>query len=369
MLRSSYSTSRNTIETIFVLLLLIALCIALYQVMKIFFGVFTFAVIFSASFARPFEGLSRILGHRRKLAASIYSLLLLVVVALPVIYIISALGKHIHQVLHFAATVREHGLPPLPENIASMPVLGSTIASFWEQLQQNPRETLVGYEHQLKAVLHHILTGGIGVLGAALQIILGIVVSAFFLTGGEKMLQPVKDALSHLLGKRDSLALINAALQAIRSVSIGVISTAFIAAVISWVGFAIAGIHFKMLWAALVFFLVLIQVGPLLVWVPLVIWMAAQGHTGTAIFLGIYGAAVLVADAILKPILIGKSGGKLPFLVLFIGVIGGLTAWGFTGMFKGAIILAVSYTVFISWLEKKKTKQVPAPATGTEQSL
>jgi len=41
---------------------------------------------------------------------------------------------------------------------------------------------------------------------------------------------------------------------------------------------------------------------------------------------------------------------------LFLGVIGGVAAWGFTGMFKGAIILAVFYTVFTSWLESKKNR-------------
>ncbi|MES1249501.1 MAG: AI-2E family transporter YdiK, partial [Chitinophaga rupis] len=67
------------------------------------------------------------------------------------------------------------------------------------------------------------------------------------------------------------------------------------------------------------------------------------------------GVVLLLIDGFLKPILIAKSGGKLPFLVLFLGVIGGLAAWGFTGMFKGAIILAVFYTLFTSWLEKKNT--------------
>ena len=57
-------------------------------------------------------------------------------------------------------------------------------------------------------------------------------------------------------------------------------------------------------------------------------------------------------DNVLKPILIAKSG-KLPILVLFLGVIGGMTTWGFTGMFKGAIILAVFYTLFNSWLKPK----------------
>lgn len=349
-------TSRTTIETILVLLLLLALLLALYNVLKVFFGVFTFALIFYVSMEQPYNWLVRVLGKRRRLAAVIYSVLLILIAALPFVYAIAALGRHIKDVLQVAETVRLHGLPDLPANITRMPYAGDPVAEFWKHLQENPKETLVGYEHQLKSVLHHVLTGGAGVIGAAVQIIAGIIISAFLLVGGDKALQPLKATLQHLLGKRDGLSLMAATGHAIKGVSIGVMGTAFVATIVSWIGFAIAALHFKIVLAALVFFLVLIQVGPFIVWAPLVIWAASQGHTGMAIFLAIYGAAVLVIDAVLKPVLIAKSGGKLPFLVLFVGVVGGMAAWGFTGMFKGAIILAVFYTVFTSWLEQKQSR-------------
>jgi len=98
----------------------------------------------------------------------------------------------------------------------------------------------------------------------------------------------------------------------------------------------------------------------LLVVLPVVIWLATQGETGMAIFMGIYGLVVLMGiDNILKPVLIAKSG-KLPILVLFLGVVGGMVAWGFTGMFKGAIILAIFYTLFNSWLKPKTQAEAPA---------
>jgi len=76
--------------------------------------------------------------------------------------------------------------------------------------------------------------------------------------------------------------------------------------------------------------------------------------------MGIYGLVVLMGiDNILKPVLIAKSG-KLPILVLFLGVVGGMVAWGFTGMFKGAIILAIFYTLFNSWLKPKTQAEAPA---------
>jgi predicted PurR-regulated permease PerM len=95
-----------------------------------------------------------------------------------------------------------------------------------------------------------------------------------------------------------------------------------------------------------------------------------QGHTGVTAFLIVYGIVLLIIDAFLKPVLIAKSGGKIPFLVLFLGVIGGLAAWGFTGMFKGAIILAIFHTVFNSWLEKKSVplSEVNSPS-GTAPGI
>jgi predicted PurR-regulated permease PerM len=346
------NSSRNIVEAILVVILLVSLMLALYDVLKVFFGVLTFALIFSVSFAAPFEWLARVLGNRRVLASIIYTVVLIAIVAVPLIYLIKALQYHIKDALAWMNDIRANGLPPLPKWVTNLPLIGEDITSFWQQLQSSPRETIVSHAEPIKEAMRHILTSGAGIIGTALQFIIGIIISAFLLVAGEKALIPVKSTMQHLLGKRDGLSLLRATAGAIKSVSIGVMGTAFIAAIISWIGLLIAGIHYKMVLSALIFFLVLIQLGPLWVWVPLVIWTASQGHTGLTVFLIIYGILLLTIDAVLKPVLLAKSGGKMPFLVLFLGVVGGLSAWGFTGMFKGAIILAVFYTLFNSWLEK-----------------
>lgn len=347
------SGSRNVIESILVLLLLLSLMLALYDVLKVFFGVLTFALIFSVSFAGPFEWMVRRLKNRRGLAAVLYSIILMAIIALPLIYLISTLRSHVKEAISWLGEIKSNGLPPLPTWISGLPVVGDEISSFWMQLQDSPKDAIAPHEEQVKLALRHILSSGAGMIGTILQVFTGVFISAFFLASGDKILNPVKTTMQHLLGKRDGLSLLRATTQAIKGVSIGVIGTAFIASVISWIGLTIAHIPFALFLAALVFFLVLIQLGPLLVWIPLVIWTASQGHTGTMVFLIIYGIVLLIIDGILKPILIAKSGGKLPFLVMFLGVIGGLAAWGFTGMFKGAIIVAVFYTLFNSWLDKK----------------
>src|SRR6478736_10198386 len=190
-------------------------------------------------------------------------------------------------------------------------------------------------------------------VGATLEFIVGIIVSAIFLASGGKVLQPLYATMRNIVGHNDGPALVVATGRAVKGVAVGVMGTALIAALAAWIGFAIAGISFAVGLAAITFFLVVIQLGPILVVLPVVIWLASTGQSGSAIFVGIYGVVVLMGiDNILKPILIARSG-KLPILVLFLGVIGGMVTWGFTGMFKGAIILAVFYTIMQNWLAKK----------------
>jgi len=352
--------SKNLIETILIVLLFLGLLYALYQVLEAFFGVLTFALVFAVSFSKPYQKLVHLLKGRRKLAGISYSVILIGVVALPFIYLISAMARHIKELIIWIGVVQKQGLPPLSDKLTNLPLVGSYIASFWSDLQESPKEVIHLHEHQLNVILHHLVTGGLGVIGVAVQLTLGIIISAFLLERGNYILFPVRDTLNNLLSEKEGKNLLEAITQAVRGVSIGVMGTAFIVAFVSWTGLLLAGIPFATGIAALIFFLSIIQVGPLVIWIPLGAWEYLQGdHTATLI-LGIYTLIILAIDFVIKPVLIAKSG-KLPFLVLFLGVIGGLSAWGFTGMFKGAIITSVFYTIFTAWLERRRLN-VPSEA-------
>jgi len=345
---------RGFIESALALLLLLILLFDLYTVLSVFFGVFTYAIIFSVSFAKVFERLVSLLKNSRKLAAFIYALLMTALIALPFIYIISALSDYAAEAQQWISDAKTNGVPALPEWVSGLPYLGKKITDFWQKLQNDPATTISSYEPQIKSTLQRLISGGAGIVGAALEFVVGIIVSAILLSSGKKVLQPVYAIMENIVGSNDGPALIDASGRAVKGVAVGVMGTAFIAALFAWIGFAIAGISFAVGLAALTFFLVVIQVGPLFIWLPVAIWLGTHGETGWAIFIAIYGLVVLMGiDNILKPILIARSG-KLPVLVLFLGVIGGMVTWGFTGMFKGAIIMGVFYTILQSWLGQRK---------------
>ena len=74
---------RGFIETALALLLLLLLLFDLYLVLSVFFGVFTYAIIFAVSFSDLFDRLARLLNNKRKWAAFIYSVILIALIAMP----------------------------------------------------------------------------------------------------------------------------------------------------------------------------------------------------------------------------------------------------------------------------------------------
>lgn len=348
--------SKQIIEIVIIILFALVLLDALYSVFHVFFGVLTFSLIFAVSFAKPYKNLCRWLKDRRKLAAFIYAVVLISLIAIPMIFLSSAIIHRVRELISWIAEARKNGVPGLPDWAINFPIVGDNINSFWHQVQADPKGAFTSHEAQIKLFLQHLMTKGLGIIGVTLQLIVGIIISAVFLYKDQKLMQPVRIAIQQLFGKKSGLDLIDSSAMAIRGVSIGVMGTAFIAAIFAWIGLTIGGIPIATGLSAIIFFLVVIQLGPLPVWIPLIIYTISQGQTGLTIFFVIWAVALLAIDAVVKPILIGKSGGSIPFLALFIGVVGGVAAWGFTGMFKGAIIMALVYTIFISWLKEKNQR-------------
>ena len=78
-------------------------------------------------------------------------------------------------------------------------------------------------------------------------------------------------------------------------------------------------------------------------------WLYWTHHVTAAAVLAIASIGLVSFDNILKPILITR-GGNLPLLLVFVGVIGGMFAFGLIGIFIGPVVLAVSWTLLQSWV-------------------
>ena len=149
----------------------------------------------------------------------------------------------------------------------------------------------------------------------------------------------------------------------IRSVVKGVILVALIQGLLAAIGMTIAGVPGVGLWALLVMVVAIVQLPPLIVIGPIIVWVFANNDsTAMAIFFAIWGTVVSVSDGFLKPLLLGR-GVAVPMLVILIGAIGGMLQSGVIGLFIGPVVLAMSWELFMAWV-----REDDAPAESASET-
>jgi predicted PurR-regulated permease PerM len=132
-----------------------------------------------------------------------------------------------------------------------------------------------------------------------------------------------------------------------RAVFMGIGLTALVQGALVGVGFWIAGLPSPLVFGVVAVLVALIpMVGSALVWAPGALFLAARGEYGYAIFLAVWGAVVVgMVDNFLRPMLI-SGRADVPTLAVFLGVMGGLAAFGFIGLFVGPIVLGLLVALF-----------------------
>ena len=196
-----------------------------------------------------------------------------------------------------------------------------------------------------------LLAMGRAVGQGLIQVLIAIFVAYFFYRDGERIRALVMEGMLRIAGPEHGSRLIATAQSAVKGVIYGLIGTAFAQAVVALIGFLIAGVPGAFLLAALTFVLSLVPMGPVLIWGGAAAWLYFHGGVGWAVFMVIYGVAVISSvDNVVKPILMSRAG-NLSMLVVVLGVFGGAIAFGFIGLFVGPALLAVGWNLMKTWLE------------------
>jgi predicted PurR-regulated permease PerM len=137
--------------------------------------------------------------------------------------------------------------------------------------------------------------------------------------------------------------------QAIRAVALGIVVTALVQSVIGGIGLAITGVPYAILLTAVMFLLAVAQIGAGPVLFAAVIWLYWKDQALWAVVMLIWSIITVSFDNVLRPVLI-KRGADLPLVLIFAGVLGGLVAFGIVGLFVGPVVLAVTYTLLVAWV-------------------
>lgn len=320
--------------------LLLLLAYGCWRVLEPFVAAILFAVAIAIATWSPFRWLSARLGERRNVASLVACLAVSFLVIGPAAILLASIGDAAGWLLQQIDAWRAAGPLEPPEWLGHLPVVG-------EALTARLREAMSGDDPVAHAVSGLIepargfALAGSRALGWGLAQTLFAGVLLFFLYRDGPFLAQWLQAVASRVGGEDTGLVLETMRATLGGVMVSVFGTALAQASVATAGFVIAGVPGPFLLGAATFVLSMAPVGPPLIWGGAAFWLFQHDRQGWALFMVLYGALVIsTIDNIVKPLLISRSS-RLPVVLTFVGVIGGVLAFGVVGVFVGPTILAL----------------------------
>ena len=280
----------------------------------------------------------------RAAATTVMTLALLLLLVVPLTLVIGSVAANADSLVTWAATMKTFTIPPPPDWLARVPVVGEQIVEAWRRFADSRLADFAASAAPYVAAAIVWVAGALGGFALLmLQFLLTVAITGVMYAKGEHAGEALLRFGRWLAGDNGDHVILLAG-QAIRGVALGVVVTACVQAALAGLGLVLAGIPFAPVLTAVTLALCIAQIGPIFVLGPSVVWLFWSGATGTATLLLIWTVLVVPLDNVLRPILMTK-GVDLPMLLMFSGVIGGLLAFGLIGIFVGPVVLAISYTL------------------------
>jgi predicted PurR-regulated permease PerM len=316
-----------------------------------FAGLLGLAMILAIALYPLYERVVRLFGGRRRLAGVVFVVVALLLLGIPMVLLGSALGTQLGDLYD----AFEHGTLTIPApdpKIAGWPLVGERLYATWSEAAGNLPVFFQEHGGLIRKHLGRVLALLAGGAAAVVVFFAAVVIAgammAYARTGG----RAVARIFVRLTGPERGPRLLRLCVATVRSVASGVVGVAFIQAILLGTGFLAAGIPGAGILAVLVMFVGILQLPVLLVSLPaaLYMWWADDAmSTVLKIVFTVFFVLAGMVDNVLKPLLLGR-GVDAPMLVILIGAIGGMATAGIAGLFIGAVLLAVGYTVFADWV-------------------
>jgi predicted PurR-regulated permease PerM len=305
----------------------------------------------------------------RTLAVTVMTLALLIVLIVPLALAIVTIVDNAEVMVGWIRALKTITVPPPPDWVGALPIVGEKIADAWQKLAAAGVAELSQKATPYAGQAIRWFAAQAGSVGVIfVEFLLMVVIAAIMFASGEQAADGVRRFGRRLAGSRGE-DVVNLASQAIRGVALGVIVTALVQAILGGIGLAVAGVPFATVLIAVMLLLAIAQIGVVPVLVPAVLWLYWNDETGWAMMLLIWTIFVATLDNFLRPYLIKRGAADLPLLLILIGVIGGLIAFGFAGIFIGPVVLAVSFMLLEAWVrdEQQVEKQGQGRGEGGAQ--
>lgn len=338
---------RDLPQTLFTILLLMVLLVCSFIILKPFVISIVWAGLIVIATWPLFILVRQKIVKCRGWAILLMMAFLSAIVLLPIIFSATALALLAQNVIHWLMNLDASNLPTF-DFLTKIPKLGNHLHDKWLALIHGDLSVLfvtlkpwltkysLFFIHELTQI-GSLLINGVLMLAACL---------VFYLYG-EHIARGIKLFGWRIAAARGENAVLLAG-KTIQAVAMGIVLTAVIQSAFAGIGMMICHIPAAALLTVGIFVLCLMQLGPVIVMLPAVVWLFWSGSHGVGSFLLGWTLVAGALDNFIKPLLINR-GADTSLMLIMLGVIGGMIAWGMIGLFIGPVLLAVSWRLLSTW--------------------
>jgi predicted PurR-regulated permease PerM len=336
------------IENLAALAIITLMAVGSFFIVRPFLPAALWAIIFAVSSWPLFTWIEGRLGGRSGAAAGVLTVLFMLVFIIPVAFVGVKLADQSSLVTEFIHRTLRDGLPTLPDWVGRIPLAGSYLTEKWAALSAHTPNLADTAGPYLKSIGALLLTAGAGIGMTIGMLLLSMMILFFFLKEGRSIAASL-DRMVTRIGGAKGLRLLHLAGATMSSVVYGILGAAFAQGILATFGLWLAGVPGWLFLGIAVGGLALIPLGlTALILFPAAGWLFYTGQTGWGIFMLIWAIVVGNIDSYIRPVVISK-GADLPFIVVFLGILGGIATGGILGLFIGATVLGLFYTLLMEW--------------------
>ena len=304
-----------------------------------------------------YRWMQRKLGLGDGLTATLYTLILLSILITPTVILSGAL---VNEAQDLTANLESGNLTiyPPPEGVADWPIIGEKVSALWTQLSLDPQGTLGHFQPQVKAIATWLIKAAAGAGLGILMFTFSIIIAGVFLATAAGGRHAAEVIFTRLIGKKGE-EITDLARDTVTSVVNGILGIALLQTILAGLGFMVMDIPGAGALAMVCLVLAVVQIDILIILIPLSIYAFTIAGPAAAIAFLVWNISVGLMNNVLKPILLAR-GVNAPMAVIFVGAIGGLIAYGIIGLFVGAVVFVLGYTLFVAWLDDAKNAKKEA---------
>lgn len=324
--------SRKKIALIIFIAILVLIVYGAHEVFKPFYEAIIWAVIGGVTFWPVNKKIRQWIGGRGSLSSLIAVAGVLLFFLVPAAFLLTSLVTQM-------TNVYEKVYP-------QMPLILNRLSQLIPFKDDSFRQKIIaGVDDIGKVLISYMGSVSVNALSVLFQMAVTVMLLYFIFRDGDSFI--VKLRSSSLIPAEDIDVFVRETGGVISAVIYGVIFTAMLQGVLGGIGFWVTGLPAPVLFGAIMFILAIIPfAGTALVWGPAAIYLLYYGMIGKGIFLIIWGLlAVGMIDNFLRPYFISKRLG-LHVVLSFIGIVGGMSAFGLLGVFLGPLLLALMMRLF-----------------------